>query len=101
MTVCLPNPALDAAARESRKMRKHLVDLTNVVRAHIDALDLLMKMPSTPERGKTVAALCNHLEMANDKARYFGLGVDYRRDRKRRARAPAADGETASPAKEG
>jgi len=34
------------------------------------------------EAGKTIASLANILEMANDKARYFHLGIDYRKDDK-------------------
>ena len=34
------------------------------------------------EAGKTIATLANRLEMANDEARYFNLGVDYKKDDK-------------------
>jgi hypothetical protein len=67
---------------EARKLRSHLNELTAAVGKHLRALDAEMKKPSDVERGKRIAALANDLDLANDRARYFGLGVDYRRDKK-------------------
>lgn len=64
--------------RDARKYRKTLVDLTTAVRGHLKALDEIMKGKESAARGKLVAYLCNQLEMANDRARFFGLGIDYR-----------------------
>lgn len=61
-----------------RALRRHLRDLTAVVAQAIAALDTEMKQPSTLERGKRVARVCNALEMANDRARHFGLGQSLR-----------------------
>lgn len=63
---------------------KYLKSLVAAVSLHLDALDKVMQGPSTPKRGKKVAALCNALEMENDRARYFGLGVNWRKDKKPR-----------------
>ena len=70
--------------KEERKLRKHLKRLTNDILLFLDALDKEMKKPSTSERGKRIAKLCNSMDMENDEARYFGLGVDFRRDNKER-----------------
>ena len=64
--------------------KKYLKSLTETVGQFLVALDAVMKLPSTVDRGKEVAILANALEMENDKARYFGLGIDYRTDKKRR-----------------
>jgi hypothetical protein len=66
---------------EAHKYRNALVAITTAVRTFIDALDREMKTPGTVERGKRIAKLANALEMANDQARYFGLGIDYRKDK--------------------
>lgn len=41
-----------------------------------DRVSAWLRQPSTPERGREIAELCNRLEFANDSARHFGLGVD-------------------------
>ncbi len=68
--------------RENRKLKKHLKDLTVGVRKCLDAIDEAMKMPSTVDRGKRIAEICNWWEFENDSARYFGLDIDYRKDKK-------------------
>lgn len=68
--------------REARELRRHLQDLADGVLLYLDGLDTVMKLPDSPERGRRIAALANALDMANDKARYGALGVDYRRDDK-------------------
>lgn len=70
-----------AMKRDAEKFKKHLKDLTESVSGFLVRIDAHMKAPSTPERGRIIAKLCNELEMANDSARYFGLGVDYRKDK--------------------
>ena len=65
------------------KERKYLGVLTKTVQMFLRAHDALMRQPSTVERGKRIARLSNALEMANDRARYFGLGIDYRTDKHR------------------
>lgn len=65
---------ITAEQREIRKLRKHLRDLTSVVRRGVKALDAEMKRPATSERGTRVAQVCNALELANDMAVRYGLG---------------------------
>jgi hypothetical protein len=54
------------------------------VREHLEAMDLVMPQPATPERGKAVAALCNSLEMAKDRARFGPLNIDFRTGKPRK-----------------
>ena len=68
---------------EARKLRKDLTDLTRAVHTFLVALDEEMTKPSSIERGKRIARLASALEMANDQARYFGLNVDWRTDKKK------------------
>jgi hypothetical protein len=77
----------DAPTRRERELKKYLRDLTDAVRLHVQLLDEEMLRPADHERGKRVARLSNDLELVNDRARYFALGVDYRTDAKRRAGA--------------
>ena len=69
------------AGRRAGPEKKYLKALTDFVRGYIYQMDELMKQPSTVERGRQVAKLSNALELANDQARYHGLGVDYRKDK--------------------
>ncbi len=67
-------------------LRTHLQDLSQAVTAHLEALDKEMKRPGAPsDRGKNIARIANALDLANDRVRYFALGVDYRTDKKGRA----------------
>lgn len=75
---------LTAEAREARKLRKSLRSLTTQVADTIARMDRIMRGPEGPLRGKQVAEAMNALEMSNDGARYFGLGIDFRTDKKRR-----------------
>jgi hypothetical protein len=50
----------------------HEWELRKAVRAHLAQLDNEMKSPSTHERGKRIAHLCNALEYALDAAEHFG-----------------------------
>lgn len=63
-----------------KKLRKHLVELTDQVLLVLDAFEKVMKQPSTVERGQKIARILNALEQSNDQARFFGLGLDYRND---------------------
>jgi hypothetical protein len=73
--------------RELSKLRKSLQVLSDSILLYLHRLDILMKEPSTVERGQKIAKLCNLLDEANDHARYFSLGVDYRKDDKAKATA--------------
>lgn len=67
-----------ALRRENRNLKKYLKLLTAEVRVHADNMETLMKQRESYERGVKIAKSLNALEMANDQARYFGLGVSYR-----------------------
>lgn len=68
--------------REERELKRYLRDLSAAVTAHLQALDAEMAKSESAERGKRVAKLANELDLANDRVRYFALGVDYRTDHK-------------------
>lgn len=61
--------------RQYRDVRKYLVSLVCVCEEVLRHLDAEMKKPSTVERGKRIAKICNHLELHKDLAKRFGLGV--------------------------
>lgn len=65
------------------EVRRHFVTLTNSVLGFVGRMDPLMKQPATNERGAAVGKLMSALENANDAARYFGLGVNHRTDKRK------------------
>lgn len=67
--------------REALRWRKHLVTLTNANLAFFLHLDAEMRRPVVDRR--KVAEAANILEMANDSARYFGLDVNHKTDKKK------------------
>jgi len=67
---------------ELRHIRKALKALSGTVGEFLRLLDETMQGPSTFERGRRIAKLCNALDMANDGVRYNHLGVNFRRDKK-------------------
>ena len=71
-----------ATKRHARELAKALKELSGAVTIALQAIDIEMQQPSTPERGKRIAKVCNALDFANDKVRYFSLGVDYHKDKK-------------------
>lgn len=71
--------------RQARKCRKELKHLTDQVQAFIILVDHEMKKPSTSERGSRIADLCNKLQMQNDVARRFTLGLDWNGRKLKRA----------------
>ena len=72
-------------------LKKHLRALSAAVTEHLRALDAEMALPDGRERGERIARLANQLDYANDRVRYFALGVDYRTDRKRAAADRSAE----------
>jgi len=68
--------------KENKKLKKHLKELTVIVKQSLNSLDAVMKDCHDEPLGKYVAQIANHIELANDRARYFGLGIDYRKDKK-------------------
>jgi ribosomal protein L13E len=80
MTATCPECA--AQRTLARHYKRSLKELTTAVRMCMQALDSIMALPEGRGRGRLIAQVSNALEMANDRARYFGLGVDWRRDLK-------------------
>lgn len=70
------------AKRHARENAKALKELSVAVTTAINTIDLAMQGPSTPERGRQISLALNALDFANDKVRYFRLGVDWRTDKK-------------------
>ena len=69
--------------RDAKKYRAHLTTLTGQVVAYLAAVDRLMNCGLTGHAlGSEIAKLSNALELENDAARYFGLGIDFRTDKK-------------------
>ena len=75
---------------EVRSLKRSLRDLANTTEQFLDQLDVLMRQPSTVERGRHVAKLCNVLEMEKDKAKHFGLGLPLKKGVESRAEARRA-----------
>jgi hypothetical protein len=69
-------------ARKIGEVREYLARLTTATGTLLAALDAEMRRPSDADRGRRVAAILDALEMANDSATFFGLGIDFRTDRK-------------------
>ena len=67
---------------EAERNEKYLLHLTQSIRSFLRRLDAVMTSPPSGERGKQVAQLMNELEVANDRARYFGLDISHITDRK-------------------
>lgn len=78
MSTTCPNCA--AQRKLARQYKRALQELITAVRMCGQALDSLMALPEGRGRGRLIAQVANALEMANDRARYFGLGVNWRRD---------------------
>lgn len=68
-------------SKEERKLRKELARLIIRVRQYEAIVDTLYASDKT-EHGAKVASVLNGLTQANDRALYFGLGFDFRKDKK-------------------
>jgi hypothetical protein len=64
--------------RKNRGLKKHLTEMVAATEIFISNIDTLMKQPSTPDRGKTIADQCNKMEMIKDCAKHFGLGIPFK-----------------------
>jgi hypothetical protein len=73
-------PKYTDPTKEAKKYRKHLVALTDTVKGAILAVDSVSKRLATDPKGTgaELAQIMNALEMVNDQARFFGLGIDFR-----------------------
>ncbi len=61
--------------RKVRDLTKHLRDLTGTVTQCLAAYDAEMAKPSSPDRGSRIAKISNALNLQNDIAKRFGLGL--------------------------
>ena len=77
-----------AASKEERNLRKRLKALVAETESHLRFIDAEMKNPSTREREWKIARSCNFLEIEKDRARFFGLDIDFRTGKKRKAIKP-------------
>lgn len=71
---------------ENRKLKKYLKELTTMTSEYLACIDVLHEHKHSDWRDRQVATLTNKLDFANDQARYFGLGIDYRTDGKRKGK---------------
>lgn len=71
--------------RDLREVRVHLRNLTQAVDHALSRFDAAMQGPSTEQRGRTIAAVSNALDMQNQIAKRFGL--NRRKPRRPPARA--------------
>lgn len=70
--------------KPARHYESYLKTLTKNVAVIISEIDGMAKQLDG-SAGKRIARLVNALEYENDRARYFGLGIDFRTDKKRTA----------------
>jgi uncharacterized protein YigA (DUF484 family) len=63
--------------KRERELEAALKKLTETCAAYDGAMDKIMKLPSTFERGKKIADLLNKLQIANQMAMYFTLGYSF------------------------
>ena len=73
---------MTAEQREAREVKKHLRNLVSVCEQAVKAIDAEMERPSTPERGKRIAAITNFLETNKDLAKRFGLNLRPKKPKK-------------------
>jgi phage shock protein A len=64
-----------ALQKADRKLRRQYTKHVKFVAAFIDALDKVMREPSTPDLGRRVAELSDKLEFGNDTCGHFDLGM--------------------------
>jgi hypothetical protein len=79
------------SSAEARKYKRALTNLTDAVLIYLHQKDgLLMKEKSIPrELSANLGKISTYLDMENDRARFFALGIDYRKDNKGAATAAA------------
>jgi len=63
--------------KSEREVRRHLKELTQNVAVALARIDAVMDQPESNERGEMIAAIVNDLELANDSAMRFGLGMSF------------------------
>ncbi len=68
------SPSERKARRDLRETRQQLKALVDQVGGFLLHMDSVMAGPSNSERGKAIAAACNHLDMSRQIAERYGLG---------------------------
>lgn len=63
------------AKREIRKLKNALKDITLSVSSFLAWMDLIMRERESVERGKSIARVCNELDLDNQRAKHFGLDI--------------------------
>lgn len=71
--------------KDTRKYKKALQVLSDNILLYLNQLDEVMARPESRERGEMIAKLANALDVANDSVRYHTLGVNWRKDDKKKA----------------
>lgn len=65
---------MTADARKIREQRNRLRQLTHAVTIALAALDAQMALPSSVDRGRSIAQICNYLNNEKTIARHYGPG---------------------------
>ena len=60
---------------ERKEQARQFKILGTQVISFLAQMDVLMLQPESKDRGAAIAVLCNALELANDSAMRFGLGL--------------------------
>ncbi len=63
--------------RKAVEAKKYLVVLTTTVSSVLASLDNIMKKPHSRERDRQIANITNLLDLTNDRALHFGLGISF------------------------
>jgi len=63
----------------AKSHKKALKELTKMVAIYLSHIDKEMKKPSSVDKGKNIAKICNELEMGNDSIMYFDLGYGWKK----------------------
>ena len=57
--------------------KKYLKELVSQVELHLAEIDKIMKLPESGRRGELIGYTCNNLNLVKDRAKRFGLGLDF------------------------
>ena len=57
--------------------KKYLKILVTQVELHLAEIDKIMELPESNKRGELIAHTCNNLNLVKDRAKRFGLGLDF------------------------
>jgi hypothetical protein len=64
--------------KELKRIKGYLTELIGSLETFLEGMDRVMVMPPTVERGRMIARYLNALEIAKDRAKYFGLKVPFK-----------------------